>query len=166
MNTTETIKGFSAEKKTALCIVMSMFYFAMLAYPFGVAMEGYVWQKAVIAGVIFFAISIPAWIVNLKREFYSVEQAEGAAEAMPAAAVDLSRPENAMKPTMIGEVAKMQKWLTVDDVAQILFCQEAEDNAKFGQIAIKRNYLSREQVDELLSMLNGYRTSENPQEAK
>ncbi len=166
MKTTETIKGFSAEKKTALCIVMSMFYFAMLAYPFGVAMEGYVWQKAVIAGVIFFAISIPAWIVNLKREFYSVEQVEGAAEVMHAGAVDLSRPENAMKPTMIGEVAKMQKWLTVDDVAQILFCQEAEDNAKFGQIAIKRNYLSREQVDELLSMLNGYRTSEQPQEAK
>jgi hypothetical protein len=166
MNTTETIKSFSAEKKTALCIVMSMFYFAMLAYPFGVAMEGYVWQKAVIAGVIFFAISIPAWIVNLKREFYGAEQVEGAAEVMREGAVDLSRPENAMKPTMIGEMAKMQQWLTVDDVAQILYCQEAEDNTKFGQIAIKRNYLSREQVDELLNMLNGYRTSERLQEAK
>jgi len=162
MNTTETIKSFSAEKKTALCIVMSMFYFAMLAYPFGVAMEGYVWQKAMVAGVIFFAISIPAWIVNLKREFYSAEQTAAAEERVER---DLSLPENAMQAAKIGELARMQKWLSVDEVAQILYCQDAEGENKFGQIAIKRNYLSREQVDELLTMLQGYRKAENPQGA-
>ena len=161
MNTTETIRSFSAEKKSALCIVMSMFYFAMLAYPFGVAMEGYVWQKAVIAGVIFFAISIPAWIVNLKREFYGAEQTETAEER-----VDLTLPENAMKASGLGELARMQKWLTVDDVAHVLFREDAESEDKFEQIAVKRNVLSHEQVDSLLVMLKGYREAESPQEAK
>jgi len=152
MNTTETIKSFSPEKKTALCIVMSMFYFAMLAYPFGVAMEGYVWQKAVIAGVIFFAISIPAWIVNLKREFYDASATEGTVEEMLENELDVTAPENIMKVGKIGELARMNKWLTLEDIAQILFCQGGECGSKFGQIAVKRNYLTKEQLDTLLAM--------------
>jgi len=152
MNTTETIKSMSPEKKTALCIVMSMFYFAMLAYPFGVAMEGYVWQKAVIAGVIFFAISIPAWIVNLKREFYHATSSERTVEEMLESELDVTAPENALKVNKIGELARMNKWLTLEDIAQILFCQGGECGSKFGQIAIKRNYLTPEQLDALLAM--------------
>lgn len=166
MNTTETTTRFSAEKKTAMCIVMSMFYFAMLAYPFGVAMEGYVWQKAVIAGVIFFAISIPAWIVNLKREFYGAAEAEGVAEEMAEHRLNLSVPASMTQARKIGELARMQKWLTVDDVAQILYCQNADSESKFGQIAVKRNYLTREQVDTLLSLLHGSAKTESYQEAK
>lgn len=154
MNANETTTNrWSAEKKTALCIVMSMFYFAMLAYPFGVAMEGYVWQKAVIAGVVFFAISIPAWIVNLKREFYDAPQSECTVEEMLENELDLSIPEHAMKATRIGELARMQKWLSLEDIAQILFCQGGECGSLFGQIAIKRNYLTKEQVDTLLQMI-------------
>ena len=166
MNTIETTNRLSAEKKTAMCIVMSMFYFAMLAYPFGVAMEGYVWQKALVAGVIFFAISIPAWIINLKREFYGATEVEGAGEEMAAREIDLSVPVNAAKVTKIGELARMQQWLTVDEVAQILFCQDAEVGSKFEQIAVKRNYLTREQVDTLISMLNGCNKTVSCQEAK
>jgi len=151
MNAIET-KTMGAEKKTAMCIVMSMFYFAMLAYPFGVAMEGYVWQKALIAGVIFFAISIPAWIVNLKREFYDATAAEETVEAMLGKELDLSKPGSAKQVSRIGELARLQKWLTLEDIAQILFCQGGESGSRFGQIAIKRNYLTPEQVDSLLAM--------------
>lgn len=152
MNTTETIRSFSPEKKTALCIVMSMFYFAMLAYPFGVAMEGYVWQKAVIAGVVFFAISIPAWIVNLKREFYDATATEGTVEEMLGNELDLSAPENVLKASKIGELARMNKWLTLEEIAQIRFCQDGERGSSFGEIAVKRNYLTRQQVEALLEM--------------
>lgn len=152
MNTTETLKSFSPEKKTAMCIVMSMFYFAMLAYPFGVAMEGYVWQKAVIAGVIFFAISIPAWIVNLKREFYDATATEGTVEEMLENELDVSAPENSTRASKIGELARMNKWLTLEDIAQIRFCQEGERGSTFGQIAVKRNYLTKEQLNTLLAM--------------
>ena len=152
MNTATIISKLSAEKKTALCIVMSMFYFAMLAYPFGVAMEGYVWQKALIAGVIFFAISIPAWIVNLKREFYDATASEGTVEEMLENELDVSAPENIAKASKIGELARMNKWLSLEDIAQILFCQGGESGSKFGQIAVKRNYLTHEQLNELLSM--------------
>jgi hypothetical protein len=152
MKTTETVKSLSPEKKTALCIVMSMFYFAMLAYPFGVAMEGYVWQKAVIAGVIFFAISIPAWIVNLKREFYDATATERTVEEMLENELDVAAPENITKVSKIGELARMNKWMTLEDIAQILFCQGGECGSKFGQIAVKRNYLTHEQLDTLLAM--------------
>ena len=153
---TETTKKMSAEKKTALCIVMSMFYFAMLAYPFGVAMEGYVWQKAVIAGVIFFAISIPAWIINLKREFYDATAEEGTVEDMLENELDLTAPGNITKVSKIGEMARMNNWLTLEEIAQILFCQGGESASKFGQIAIKRNYLTPQQVDTLLAMQGGH----------
>ena len=152
MNTAETIRSFSPEKKTALCIVMSMFYFAMLAYPFGVAMEGYVWQKAVIAGVIFFAISIPAWIVNLKREFYGATATEGTVEDMLENELDITVPENIKNASRIGELARMNKWLTLEEIAQIRFCQEGERGSTFGQIAVKRNYLTKEQLDTLLTL--------------
>lgn len=152
MNTTQTLKNFSPEKKTAICIVMSMFYFAMLAYPFGVAMEGYVWQKAVIAGVIFFAISIPAWIVNLKREFYDATATEGTVEEMLANEIDVTIPGNINKDSKIGELARMKQWLTLEDIAQIRFCQDGESGTSFGQIALKRNYLTKDQLDTLLSM--------------
>jgi hypothetical protein len=151
MNTTETIKKFSAEKKTALCIVMSMFYFAMLAYPFGVTMEGYVWQKAVIAGVIFFAISIPAWIINVKREFYDGAQVEGTVEDMLENELDLTTAAPS-KPRTIGELARMQHWLTSDEIAQIRFCQDGEPGSTFGEVAIKRNYLTPKQVETLVAM--------------
>lgn len=152
MKTTETIKKLSAEKKTALCIVMSMFYFAMLAYPFGVAMEGYVWQKAVIAGVIFFAISIPAWIVNLKREFYDGAQAEGTVEDMLENELDLSATTTINKAATIGEMARMKHWLTSEEIAQIRFCQNGEPGSTFGEIAIKRHYLTPKQVETLMGM--------------
>lgn len=152
MNTTETARKMSSEKKTALCIVMSMFYFAMLAYPFGVAMEGYVWQKAMIAGVIFFAISIPAWIVNLKREFYNATATEETVETMMEKELDLSTPGSASQVSRIGELARLQKWLSLEDIAQILFCQGGESASKFGQIAVKRNYLTPQQVEALLAM--------------
>jgi hypothetical protein len=152
MNKTESINKLSPEKKTALCIVLSMFYFAMLAYPFGVAMEGYVWQKAVIAGIIFFAISIPAWIVNLKREFYSVSATEGATEEMLDNELDLFASMSSNEVTTMSEMARRKNWLTVDDIAQIQYCQEREQGSSFSQIAIKRNFLTREQVDTLLAL--------------
>jgi len=124
----------------------------MLAYPFGVAMEGYVWQKAVIAGVVFFAISIPAWIVNLKREFYDATAAEGTVEEMLENELDLSAPENVLRASKIGELARMNKWLTLEEIAQIRFCQDGEQGSSFGEIAVKRNYLTRQQVEALLEM--------------
>ncbi|MDP2107176.1 MAG: hypothetical protein Q8J76_14360, partial [Desulfobulbaceae bacterium] len=123
MNTNKTTQKLSAEKKTALCIVMSMFYFAMLAYPFGVSVEGYVWQKVLIAAVIFFAISIPAWIINLKREFYDVQKAEGTVGELLENEIDVNAHENTAKISRIGELARAQRWLTLEDTAQILFCQ-------------------------------------------
>lgn len=152
MNTTETIKSFSPEKKTAMCIVMSMFYFAMLAYPFGVAMEGYVWQKAVIAGVIFFAISIPAWIVNLKREFYGATAAAEEREEVPSTDFQVTGARYAKTACKIEDLAMMNKWLSLDDIAQIRFCQGRERGSTFEQIAVKRNYLTNDQLDALLAM--------------
>lgn len=115
-------------------------------------MEGYVWQKAMIAGVIFFAISIPAWIVNLKREFYSATVVEETVETMMEKELNLATPGSASKVRRIGELARLQKWLTLEDIAQILFCQGGECGSSFGQIAVKRNYLTPQQVDSLLAM--------------
>ncbi len=150
MNMSMTLRKLSPMKKTVLCIVMSTFYFAMLAYPFGVAIEGYVWQKAVIAAVIFFAISIPAWIINVKREFYGAAQTEGAVEGLLENELDLA--VSGRKARTIGELARMQHWLTSEEIAQISFCQEGEPGSTFGEIAIKRNYLTPQQVDDLLAM--------------
>lgn len=148
MNKTETTQTMSAEKKTVMCIVMSMFYFAMLAYPFGVAMEGFVWQKALIAGVIFFAISIPAWIVNLKREFYDPAQVEGTVENR---LESFSTPRNGMSIDTMIQMAMKRNWLTSEDIAQIRFCMDGEKDSSFDQVAIKRNYLTAQQVETLLA---------------
>lgn len=150
MNTTETIKSLSPEKKTALCIAMSLFYCAMLAYPFGVATEGYVWQRALLAGVVLFIISIPAWIVNVKREFFDATATEGVAEKSLEDGV--TAPGAIKMESKIGELARMNKWLTLEDISQILYCQGGECSSKFGQIAVKRNYLTPEQLETLLSM--------------
>lgn len=152
MNKTETIKKFSAEKKTALCILLSMFYLAMLAYPFGVAMEGYVWQKAVLAAVVLFALSIPAWIINLKREFYDGTQTEGTVEDVLENELDLSSTINYNKFMTLGELAQMERWLTSEEIAQIRFCQDGEPGSTFGEIAVKRNFLTPQQVAALEAM--------------
>ena len=139
MTTQLSMNQYSAIRKTAICIVLSMFYFAMLAYPFGVTAEGYALHKAVIAGVIFFAISIPAWVVNLKREFFDPEAA-------------ITSPKHMKDASRIGELAMLKKWLTLEEVKQILFCQQGCQGKRFGEIAVKRNYLTPDQVENLLAM--------------
>ena len=142
--------------KTMTCILLSMFYFAMLAYPFGVSKEGYMVNQALIAGVVFFAISIPAWIINVKREFYgSEEEVTEAQEVARPAGVIQRRKEISMNVradgNRMGELAVMKKWLTPKEIKQILFCQQGESAKMFGEIAVKRNYLSQEQVNTLLA---------------
>ena len=51
----------------------------------------------------------------------------------------------------IGQLAMSKKWLSPDEVRQIMFCQKAEE-AKFGQVAVKRNFLTLAQVESLLSL--------------
>ncbi|KPJ99148.1 MAG: hypothetical protein AMJ60_05935, partial [Desulfobacterales bacterium SG8_35] len=51
----------------------------------------------------------------------------------------------------IGQLAMSKKWLSPDEVRQIMFCQKA-DEAKFGQVAVKRNFLTLTQVKSLLSL--------------
>ena len=139
----KTLKEQTAIWKTATCIALSTFYFAMLAYPFGVSGEGYVLERALIAGVIFFAISIPAWIVNVKREFFSkAEVVEGAA------AVKAVPVRQAMD---IGQLAVLNKWLSPNEVKQILYCQEF-DGMSFDKVAVKRNFLTMTQVKALFEL--------------
>jgi len=133
---------YAAHWKTATCVVLSLFYFAVLAYPFGVSAQGFVLNKAIIAAVIFFAISIPAWIINIKREFFSPDQATTETEAEPA---------NEYGAPKIGELAIKNNWLSFEEIKQILFCQEG-NGLRFGEIAVKRNYLSPDQVNSLLAL--------------
>jgi len=130
--------------KTATCVVLSMFYFAMLAYPFGVSGEGYVLNKALIAAVIFFAISIPAWIINIKREFLSPDQE----------ATNTEEDSNEHACLKVGQLAMNKSWLSPEEIKQILFCQTG-NGKKFGEIAVQRNYLSLAQVNSLLAMQRG-----------
>ena len=44
------------------------FYIAMLAWPFGLSEQGYIATRALLAGSVMFAISIPAWFINIKRD--------------------------------------------------------------------------------------------------
>ena len=152
--------------KIAACIALSMIYFLMLAYPFGVSMHGYMWHKVIIAMAIFFAISIPAWIINIKNEFFnqaeetateekyvSSKSFQSSSDLNPIAAEN----ENVFSPlTMsqarIGELAASKKWLSSNEINQILFCQNVDDKSRFGEVAIKRNYLSSDQVSELLDL--------------
>jgi len=54
----------------------------------------------------------------------------------------------------IGQLAMRKKWLSPDEVRQIIFCQKT-DEAKFGQVAVKRNFLTLTQVKSLLSIQEG-----------
>ena len=153
MKTLKTTKKDSALWKTATVMGLSTFYFAMLAYPFGVTRDGYVVERALIAGVIFFAISIPAWIINLKREFFTEEPVTSKA----AAAATAKRRHGAPK---IGQLARTNQWLSPKEIKQVLFCQDC-DGKKFGEVAVKRNFLTMSQVKSLLDMQHTQR-----QEAK
>lgn len=154
MKTNKTKIRKSPQWKTITCILLSIFYFAMLAYPFGVSTEGYLMTQVLIAGVIFFAISIPAWIINIKREFYSDEAEE--LESSSVTLDDESSPDKiSRRGTRIGELAMTKNWLTPDDIKQILFCQKSEKGKLFGEVAVKRNYLQQYQVDSLLAWQPG-----------
>lgn len=133
----ETTISKSAVLKTATCMGLSTCYFAMLAYPFGVTGNGYVVERALIAGAIFFAVSIPAWIINVRREFFS--------EALTTEAEPARRVDN------IGQLAVLNKWLSPNDVKQILYCQEY-DGMSFDKVAVKRNFLTVEQISTLFKM--------------
>ena len=139
----KTFKDQNATWKTATCIALSTFYFAMLAYPFGVTGEGYVIERVLIAGVLFFAISIPAWIINAKREFFTeatVVESKVAVNAAPA-----------RKAMDIGQLAVLNKWLSPNEVKQILYCQEY-DGMSFDKVAVKRNFLTMTQVKALFEL--------------
>ena len=128
--------------KTATCMMLSTFYFAMLAYPFGVTKDGYVAERAIIAGLIFFAISIPAWIINLKRELFDVAEEKTTVQVQ----TTLTRQK-----IDLGDLAIQNKWLSPAEVKQILYCQE-QDGRKFGEVAVKRNFLTMNQVKSLLEI--------------
>lgn len=139
----KTLKNQSAVWKTITCIALSTFYFAMLAYPFGVTREGYVIERVLIAGAIFFAISIPAWFVNAKREFFREAEVVERKVAVKA--------EPARKVMDIGQLAVLNKWLSPNEVKQILFCQEY-DGMSFDKVAVKRNFLTMTQVKALFEL--------------
>ena len=70
--TREYIRESSALWKTTTCVTISTLYFALLVvYPYGLTKGGFVVERAIVTGVIFFAIAIPAWITTVKREFFS-----------------------------------------------------------------------------------------------
>ena len=140
MNTQKSEKAHSAFWKTVVCVSLSAFYFAMLAWPFGLTETGYMASRAFLAAAVMFAISIPVWIINIKREFFSVE-----AEAPKTAEVK----EQVFH--KIGQLAVNNKWLSPAEIKQIMYCQEA-DGEKFGQVAVKRNFLTITQVKSLLAM--------------
>lgn len=132
----------------------------MLAYPFGVTGDGYVPQRALIAGVIFFAISIPAWIVNVKKELLTAPGAltvrEGAAHGAPSTIQSRAAGRGYLavnaSGSRIGELALTKRMLSPAEIKQILFCQRGDCGKRFGEIAVKRNYLTPAQVDLLLEM--------------
>jgi hypothetical protein len=55
----------------------------------------------------------------------------------------------------IGELTKAKGWLTEDDINRILIIQE-DSYERFGEIAVREKYLSKEQVEGLLKVQNGY----------
>ena len=57
--------------KAVMCLGLSTVYIAALAWPFGLSEHGYVAARALLAGSVMFAISVPAWIINIKRELAS-----------------------------------------------------------------------------------------------
>jgi len=59
----------------------------------------------------------------------------------------------------IGQLAISKKWLSPNEVKQIMFCQNT-DETKFGQVAVKRNFLTPTQVNALLSVQAGTKRNE------
>jgi hypothetical protein len=98
-----------------------------------------------IAGVILFTISVPLWIINVKREFFTAK------EEVQEAAVAESAAQNAYKVTDIAQLALLNNWINPEELKQILFCQES-DKKNFGEVAVKRNFLTMSQVKALLQM--------------
>ncbi len=147
MTNQESKKTHSAFWKTFVCVSLSAFYIAMLAWPFGLSEHGYIATRALLAGSIMFAISIPAWIINIKREFFS-------AEAEVAEKVEVTNQEE----QTIGELALSNKWLSPAEVKQVMFCQKI-DGKTFGQVAVKRNFLTLTQVKSLLESQSNMRRS-------
>jgi hypothetical protein len=50
-----------------------------------------------------------------------------------------------------GTIAVSKGWLSPDEVKEIAYCQKYEGD-KFGEIAIKRNFLSTQQVESILEI--------------
>ena len=50
-----------------------------------------------------------------------------------------------------GTIAVSKGWLSPDEVKEIAYCQKYEGD-KFGEIAIKRNFLTTQQVDSILKI--------------
>jgi hypothetical protein len=141
--------------KTASCIGLSLFYFALLAYPFGVTAGGFMVERMLIAGVILFALSIPVWIINLKREFFTpMEESTHVAEEVAESVAE----KKVYKVTDLGQLALINNWITPSELKQILFCQEY-DKKKFGEVAVKRNFLTMSQVKALLQMQSEQRST-------
>jgi hypothetical protein len=55
------------------------------------------------------------------------------------------------EPAKIGKLAVDNQMLTKDEVSQVLFCQKHSDE-KFGEIAVRRNFLKISDMDALLIM--------------
>jgi len=138
--------------KTATCMALSLFYFALLAYPFGVTAEGFMVGRMLIAGIILFAISVPVWIINVKREFFTSE------EEVQATVAEKTAAQNTYKVTDLAQLALHNNWINPEELKQILFCQES-DNRSFGEVAVKRNFLTMSQVKALLQMQREQRTA-------
>ena len=50
-----------------------------------------------------------------------------------------------------GSIAVSKGWLSPDEVKEIVYCQKYERD-KFGEVAIKRNFLTTHQIDSLLEI--------------
>ena len=49
----------------------------------------------------------------------------------------------------IGSLAMSNGWLSIAEIKQILYCQK-DNGHKFGEIAVRRNYLTPDQVTSIL----------------
>ena len=58
----------------------------------------------------------------------------------------------------IVQLARENNWLSTAEVKQILYCQD-HDGKRFGQVAVRRNFLAMSQVRSLLSMQTSMQTS-------
>lgn len=144
----DIMKRQTAMWKTGTCMILSTFYFAMLAYPFGVTQEGYAIERMMVVGFLFFAISIPTWIINIRREFFT-EQAVVNKKVIEA------KPEKEI--VDISQLAVLNKWLSPNEVKQIVYCQEF-DGMSFDKVAIKRNFLTIMQVRDLFELQRNARS--------